>query len=71
MACELSVAPSTNMAWSRTDDGPTWACRCSGAPPDTQKLPIHVAVQMEFEVAAPLSELVPGACTLALRTADD
>jgi len=36
-----------------------------------RKRPIHLAVRMEFEVAALLSELVPGLCALALRTAED
>jgi len=75
MACELSVAVSTNMAWPWAYAGLSVQCE---TPPDIQndqfipKRPIHlVAVQMEFEVAAPLSELVSGPCTLALRTADD
>ena len=36
-----------------------------------QKRPIHLAMQMEFEVAALVSELAPGPCVLAFRTADD
>jgi len=37
--------------------------------PEIQKQPIHLAAQMEFDVAALLSELVPGVCVPAFRTA--